>query len=195
MKKNLKIVLSIIVLMALFLIIDLICIFTLNRPLFAIRTENNGSLNKVYKGLLYDTYNCAEYSTPQIKLKGSKFSCAIDRVDVGKVIKIVDTTKNKISFACAEVLEQFYEDDENKYYFNCMKGKYIIVKYESGYEETVKNALKYGTITISDLDKYNIEYIIEKKDNFIAYIDTIETINCDNKPKIYYSENGVNIYT
>ena len=35
----------------------------------------------------------------------------------------------------------------------------MVVRYENGYEETISNALKYGTITISDLDKFNIEYI------------------------------------
>ena len=39
----------------------------------------------------------------------------------------------------------------------------MIVKYESGYEETISNALKYGTIEISDLDKYNISYIKQNK--------------------------------
>ena len=44
-----------------------------------------------------------------------------------------------------------------------MKNKYMIVKYESGYEETISDALKYKAITISDLDKYNISYIKENK--------------------------------
>jgi len=146
------------------LIIDVICIFTINRPLFAIRTDNDDSINIVYKGIFYDTYNCPEYSTPQIKLKGEKFTCAVNRMDIGKVIEIVDTTKEIKNFACAEVLEEFYEDDNYTYYYNCMKGKYIIVKYESGYEETVKNALKYQSITINDLDNYNISYIKYEKE-------------------------------
>lgn len=73
MKKWLKIILGvtggIIVLFA----IDIICIYTINRPLLAIK-ENNG---KVYKGIFYDIYNCDEFSAPQIKAKNSKFTCAI----------------------------------------------------------------------------------------------------------------------
>ena len=37
----------------------------------------------------------------------------------------------------------------------------MIVKYESGFEETISDALKYGTIKISDLDRFNIDYIKE----------------------------------
>ena len=163
MKKSFKIILLIIVIIIICIIIDLICIFTINRPLFAIRTENEGAVNKVYKGLLYDTYDCPEYSIPQIKLKGTKFNCAVERIDIGKVTEIVDTTKDEKNFTCAEILEQFYEDENYDYFYNCTKGKYIIVKYESGYQETVENALKYETITIEDLESYNIDYITTNK--------------------------------
>lgn len=159
MKKWLRIGLGVIGIMILCNVIDLVCIFTINRPLFAIRTDNDGSINVVYKGIFYDTYDCAEYSALQIKSKGTKFSCAISRFEIGNVIEIVDTTRDMKDFACAEVLEEFYEDDESVYYYNCIKSKYIVVRYESGYEETVENALKYGTIQISDLDDYNIDYI------------------------------------
>lgn len=166
MKKILKIILVIINIIVLCIVIDLICIFTIHRPLFAIRTDNDDSINIIYKGIFYNTYNCHEYSIPQIKMKGTKFTCAVGKIDIGKVTEIVDTTKEIKNFACAENLEQFYEDENYDYYYDCMKGKYIIVRYESGYEETVANALKYGTITISDLDKYNIYYIkYEKEDN------------------------------
>ena len=159
MKKTLKILLIIVNIIVVSIIIDLICIFTLNRPLFAIKVRTPYT----YKGIFYNTYNCPEYSMPQIKSKGSKFTCAVNTTDIGKVIKIVDKTKEIKNFACAEVLEQFYEDEIYEYYYDCMKSKYIIVKYESGYEETVEDALKYKTITISDLDRYNISYIKYEK--------------------------------
>lgn len=38
----------------------------------------------------------------------------------------------------------------------------MIVEYESGFEESISSALKYKTIKISDLDKFNIDYIKEK---------------------------------
>ena len=37
----------------------------------------------------------------------------------------------------------------------------MVVYYESGNEEPVSEALKYGTITINDLDRFNIDYIKE----------------------------------
>ena len=158
MKKSLKIFLIIIGIIVLGFIIDLICIFAINRPILAIKDENN-----VYKGIFYNTYNCAEYAVPQIKSKGTKFACAEIKFQIGKVIEIVDTTKDIENFTCAEALEQFYEDEKYRYYYSCIKNKYVIVKYENGYEETVANALKYGTINIEDLDTYNIKYIKEDK--------------------------------
>ena len=171
MKKSIKIILGVIIIIILSIIIDIICIFTINRPLFAIRTGNDGSYALVYKGLFYDTYNCLEYSIPQIKLKGTKFSCSTTRVDLGKVKQIVDTTKSIKDFACAEALEEFYQDDDYIYYYSCIKSKYVLVRYENGYEETVAKALKYGTITISDLDNYGIDYLKISKKSWFLIID------------------------
>lgn len=76
MKKWIKITLGFICGIILLLIIDFVCIFTINKPLLAIKEDNGDSINLVYKGLLYDTYICHEYSVPQIKIKGTKFNCA-----------------------------------------------------------------------------------------------------------------------
>ena len=159
MKKHLKIILVLIILVILSILIDLVCIFTINRPLFAIQTNKD---IQVYKGLFFDAYNCLEYSIPQIKRKGVKFSCSTLKVNIGS-LKIVDTTLNIKDFTCAEALEEFYEDDTYKYYYSCIKSKYVIVKYENGYEETVSSALKNKTIRIEDLDRYNINYIKYEK--------------------------------
>lgn len=118
MKKWIKYMLGIIAIIILVIIIDITCIFTINRPLFAIRSENNGSNNEVYQGLFYNTYNCAEYSIPQIKAKWNKFSCAGGKENIGKIIDIKDTSKEIKDFACAEALESFYEDDEYTYYWS-----------------------------------------------------------------------------
>ncbi len=158
MPKWLKISFGIIGTIIIFFVVDLICIFTLNRPLFAIKKDNGTT----YKGLLYDTYNCPEYSTPQIKAKGTKFTCAVAKKDIGKVIELVDKTKEIEDFICAEALESFYEDDQYTYFWSCIKNEYMIVRYESGFEETISDALKNKTITISDLDRYNISYYKEK---------------------------------
>ena len=41
----------------------------------------------------------------------------------------------------AEALEEFYEDTKYTYYWDCMKNKYMIVKYDNGTEETISQAL------------------------------------------------------
>lgn len=155
MKKSLKIIIGIIVIIAILLILDIASIFIFKRPIFAVQARQPYT----YTGLFYNTYYCPEYYTPQIKIKGTKFGCATSTTNIGKVKEIVDTTKDIKDFACAEALEQFYEDEKYLYYYSCLKSKYIIVKYENGYQETVENALKYGTIKITDLDTYNIDYI------------------------------------
>ena len=72
MKNKVRIILSIICVICLTFVMDFICIFTINKPLFAIKDKNG----YVYRGLFYDVYNCPEYSVPQIKSKGLKLSCA-----------------------------------------------------------------------------------------------------------------------
>ena len=76
MNKYLKVIVCIIVVVIVSVIIDFICIFTIIRPLFAIKYIISDTTGNVYKGLFYDTYNCMEYSMPQVKFKGTKFNCS-----------------------------------------------------------------------------------------------------------------------
>ena len=80
-----------------------------------------------------------------------------------KVKNIVDESENMDDFICAEALENFYSDSKYNYYFGCIKSSYVNVIYEDNTEDSVTNALKNGTIIISDLDKYNISYGKEEK--------------------------------
>jgi len=73
MKRWFKIITLVICGLIVMVIIDLVCVFTINRPLFAI--SDDGGF--IYKGLFYDVYNCPEYSVSQIKLKGTKFNCGV----------------------------------------------------------------------------------------------------------------------
>lgn len=68
--KTLLIIISVIVLLV---VIDLVCIFTINRPIIAIKKDH------VYYGVFYDSYECMEYSVLQIQPKNSKFSCAVSK--------------------------------------------------------------------------------------------------------------------
>ena len=155
MKRLYKLMIIIVVVIFLLFTIDLVFVFTINRPLLAVK----GSDNYTYKGLFFDTYNCPEYPMVQIKMKGAKLRCSDISFVESKVIEIVDTSKNIKDFTCAEALEQFYEDKDFIYYYSCIKSKYIIVRYENGYEETVKDALLNNKIKITDLDLYNISYL------------------------------------
>lgn len=89
MKKWLKIILWIIGIIILLIVVDLIFIFTINRPLFAVQVRQPYT----YHGIFYDVYNCPEYSMPQIKSKGSKFYCAVESIDE----VIVPTTIENVS--------------------------------------------------------------------------------------------------
>lgn len=146
-----KKVLVIIGVIVLLVIIDLFVIYKFNRPLFAIEKENN-----MYSGILYNTYNCKEFSIPVIKFKTVKYSCAKD--DEKKIKDIVDKTIDMKDFACAEALENFYNDDKYSYYYSCIKSDYIVVIYDDGSEQRVSDALKEGNISIEDLDTYEIKY-------------------------------------
>lgn len=80
MKTLLKVVLSVIGLVLIYIIVDLISIYTRNKPIFPIES----SVSNMYVGLFYDIYNCPEYSIPQIKFKGTKFAC-LEKITVEEV--------------------------------------------------------------------------------------------------------------
>lgn len=129
--------------------------------------------NKItYWGLGYKVirYPSVSPNEPYENNRGVKFgswfmSYKLPQDNTNVVVKrIVDKTTSLINFACAEVLESFYKDDLYEYYYNCKKSQYIIVEYEDGSEETVKDALKYGRVKISDLDTHNIDYIKYEKE-------------------------------
>lgn len=67
MIKYLKIFLIVVCSIILLVVIDLVCIFTINRPIIAIKKDH------VYYGVFYDSYDCMEYPILQIKPKGTKF--------------------------------------------------------------------------------------------------------------------------
>lgn len=162
MKKCIKVCLIVIGILALLLVVDLVSIYTRYKPIFAIE-KSSGSINKVYIGIFYDTYNCMEYSIPQIKSKFTKFACS-EKIDKSKYIEsIVDTSIGDEDFSCAMALEEIYKDDDYVYSLGCIKSSVIIVTYNNGEKENIKEALNKGNITINDLDRFNISYIKEEK--------------------------------
>lgn len=111
---------------------------------------------KFYNGIILDAYNCSQYSTIQIKFKWNKFNCDLD--PSSKVLSIKDKTKELNNYVCDGEIEEFYKDEVYTYYFNCKKSEYVIVEYDNGYTESIKEALKNKRVTVGDLDTYSIEY-------------------------------------
>lgn len=93
---------------------------------------------------------------------------------------LVDKTKNKLNFSCAEALEEFYEDDNYIYYWSCIKNQYMVVKYNDGTEEAISQALLKGHIDIQILDKFNISYI--------KYVKILINLFIINKVEKVYSD-------
>lgn len=78
-----------------------------------------------------------------------------------KVMDIKNTSKS--DDVCADALEEFYQDNNYKYSFPCMMSSKIIVYFNDGTQEYVRDALNKKDIEISDLDKYKIKYLKEEK--------------------------------
>ena len=103
MKKIIKIILGIIIAFILLFIIDLIFIFTTNRPILAIKEDNGDSVNIIYRGLLYDTYHCHEFSKPQIKAKDAKFTCSVIKLDNEKESTYIPTEVENVSISISDI--------------------------------------------------------------------------------------------
>ena len=77
MKFILNIFIKIIIVFIILTYLDLFWIFNFNTPILAIKEDNGDSVNIVYRGIFYDTYNCQEFSSMLIKSKGSKYNCIV----------------------------------------------------------------------------------------------------------------------
>mgnify|MGYP003289328616 CR=1 FL=1 len=124
MKKIIQSLYGIVIILSLLIGLDVYSIYTKNKPIFILSEEVNG-LNKVYRGVFYDTFNCAEYSALQIKLKNDKFSCpSSENSDINK--ESISNSNVKITLVGDLLFEQPYYDalndgeDKNKY-FNRVK--------------------------------------------------------------------------
>ena len=148
MKKWMKITLGVVGGILLLLIIDLLCIFTFNKPLLAIKQDNGDSVNLVYRGLLYDTYICHEQSVPQIKVKGAKFTCAAIEFDEGKdnseehhfEAKVIEVHDGFIIVEPNENEEERKSSDkfhiDNKNNVKYKKGQLLAITYVGGINES-----------------------------------------------------------
>ena len=156
MKHSLKSMLLIGGLILGIILIDSIQALVFNHsPLIKIREYYDGdTLHYKDKGILVDTFSC-QNGKKGTTLKGFSYSCSF----LGGEFILLDKTKDMNDFACAEVLESFYEDDKYVYYWNCMKNEYMVVQYDDGTEEPISEALKNNRIDIEVLGKFEIDYI------------------------------------
>ena len=124
-----------------------------NNPIMGIQTRN---MKKV--GILVDTHHCGNGKHATV-IKGFSYTCNYK----GGQYRLVDETKKRKDFVCAEALESFYEDENYTYYWNCMKNEYMVVEYDDGTKELISDGLKNKHIDIQMLDKFDIDYIKYKK--------------------------------
>lgn len=128
MKKLLKIFISLVVIIVVLLAIDFISIFYFQKPLL-ILDKREDSMNEVYKGVFWDVYNCASYSSFQVKFKWNKFDCP-KTVEVNKEENIDSKKIAKLTLVGDLLFEQpFYNaihnGDNKDEYFSLVK-KYFI---------------------------------------------------------------------
>lgn len=154
MKKWLKITLGVVGGIILLFAIDLICIFTINRPLLAVKKYN------VYRGLLYDTYICSEYTVPQIKTKGAKFTCAVIEFNEGKdnseehhfKAKVIEVHDGYIIVEPNENEEERKSSDkfhiDNKNNVKYKKGQILAITYVGGINESYPAQIGVTNISI-----------------------------------------------
>ena len=141
MKKLLKTVLKLIVVC---IIIDLFCIYFINRPIFAIKEKDNN----IYRGLFYDVYNCMEYSVPQIKLKGAIFSCATQIYD--DLFTVTSSGKKEISKVV--VINEDNEDMYRIYYYGLTSVTLNWNGEEYDFADAIKNNITDIDSVINEID-------------------------------------------
>lgn len=68
-------------------------------------------------------------------------------------IVIIDAT-----YACDDMIEEFYSDNDYIYYFPCTKSSSIYVKYANGNKELLVNALQSNKVTIKKLESAGLKF-------------------------------------
>lgn len=75
--------------------------------------------------------------------------------DDSNVLYIIDRSEGH---PFSDVIEPFFEDESHVYTFGVPKIGYVTVVYKDGRFENVRDALVNGSIVISDLDRFGIQY-------------------------------------
>lgn len=135
------------------LILIIVSVFTIDYllaksnklPFLAIK-ETKGNI-KTYKGLFYQVDVCNSNV-----VFNENIICPKDADFV-----IVDETE-----VCAEALELFYEDENYKYYYPCIKNATTFIK-KNNKKQTVRESLEDKTISVESLLKSGLSFIRKEK--------------------------------
>ena len=101
---------------------------------------------------------------------------------------VVDRTNGRY---LPQTLEKIYEDDKNEYYFNVPKSPYVFVKFSNGTEKNIKDALRDGDITISQLQNvYGYRLTIKPRTFGI-----VSVVDNSTKPGVYVPQVIEKIYS
>lgn len=119
-----------------------------------------------------------------------RFGVFYYRYFVVRVADIVDRTETEQLFT-ADALEGFWSDGEYDYYFASIKSHYVIVHYNNGCQEPVRDALKGGRITIEDLDRFGIGYW---KEPAITVTDIDFVPGMDTALELFFSDEHYDYY-
>ena len=145
LQKIFKIISITILILILCIVIDLFCIFTFNRPIFAIKRECNKCNDKYYLGIFYDTYYCVSNSSPTIKAKTSKYNCPSVNLDERFLITVdYSDKKDKIN---SHVINS---QSENLYFIHYYGIESISIMIKGENYELIF-AIENNLITINDI--------------------------------------------
>ena len=162
MSKKKKVILGIICIIVILFVIDLICIYTIGRPLLAIKKGNE----KMYAGILCDVYYCDEFSTPTIKLKGTKFYCPNSNINKNKestieIVQIKNVSMDIYDISLTGATLIITDTNKNQYTYSEW---YKIEKEDSGKWYDVKpiiNNYVFNDIAYLVNDNNEVKFIID----------------------------------
>ena len=185
MKKTIKYLCILVGVILLIFLMDLSRSVLFNKePLIVISTTNDNGV-KVSNSILYKTYNCN--GKIYVESISSKFNCPIEN-------KLITLTQNNKDI-CIDGIDYFYEDENYRYYFTCLKSNYIIVNINDK-EYMLKDALENGIITIKDIEnKIELKKENKKENKVTNDIKLIKENNkCSTKVEKIYTYNKIEYY-
>lgn len=141
MKKTLKIIVVSLIVLVTVLILDLVSTLFLFRPLIGIKDGN------VYKGLVFNVYNCTDKK--QIKSKFNKFACSLDIKEEQEVEEKVNYDIDVIGKSfCTNELNIYYDGNDKDIYFYCIDEVYV---YGDDKMYTLNNFIKDNVSSLDNL--------------------------------------------